>query len=189
MGREISGKNFLGNFARELFRKTTSSILLFTEPRTVPQPFRRIIVLIDSGEQSMAAFRLALSIAEHDSSDILYLISVVSPLEAALDELKCRGSSTLRAEEAQQRLDSLLATATRTGRNTDTRVIESATGNAVSEFAKAVEADLFIVPASNAQADQQSQERLPRYMDWVLQAIPCPLWLARTNEPSLLQLI
>jgi nucleotide-binding universal stress UspA family protein len=177
--REVSGKNFLGTFARELFRNASCSVLLFTHPRTEPRPFQRILVLIDPSPAAAKAFELAMKLAEYEDSESLNFVSIVSPLQAALADLRSSGAAKRNADEIQAQLDNLVEVAARRGRTAEKRVIESATGNAVSDFAKSVEADLLIVPA---QGGRDRKPNLPRYMDWVLQAIPCNVWLMK-EEP------
>jgi len=172
--RESSGQHFLGTMARELLRKSHCSLLLFTQPRAEAQPFREIVVFIDSSDNADTAFRDALALAELENASKLHVVSVLSPLSKALAEAESAGGADRQSAETEARLAELVRSADGSPVTIETRVIASATGVGVSDFTRSIKADLLVVPAR-----QDGLPLLPPYMDWVLQVIPCNLWVVK----------
>jgi nucleotide-binding universal stress UspA family protein len=176
--RERAGRNFLGIVARELLRHAHCSLLLFTQPSIEPRAFGTIVVVTDFSESAAAAFDAALSLAEREHAKMLHVVTVFSPLKAMHKELTGADSAQTQPENAQARLDEFVASAKGSPVTVETRVIESTTGVAVSEFTKSVEANLLVLPA---RTHQDGTPILPAYMDWALQVIPCNVWVVKSS--------
>src|SRR5690606_13816654 len=61
--KEAPLRYYLGAVAHNLVREAPCSLLLFTEPRRTPEPFRRVVVVTDYSEGALVAFVKALRFA------------------------------------------------------------------------------------------------------------------------------
>jgi len=171
--------HFLSGVARSLLRGAPCSLLLFTDPREQPCPFRRIVVLTDFTDSAREALSLALHVAEREQAEVLHVLSVHTPFTAARAQLGSEAGPGRHAHDEEAMLDDFVAFAAESPVPIDTRVIHSTTGMGASDFTKTIEADRLVIPAI---ADGAGSTLLPPYMDWVMQVIPCPLWVVK--EPA-----
>src|SRR5205085_12272785 len=79
-------------------------------------------------------------------------------------------------DEEEATLEKFVLAAGATEVLTEARCIRGNTGFAASDFVKAVEADLLVVPVHKGET---SAERLPNHVAWIADVIPCNLWLIR----------
>jgi nucleotide-binding universal stress UspA family protein len=171
------GPHFLGDVARELLHHLPCSLLLFTQPKEEPQPFRKIVVMTDYTGEAREALRVALHLAECEKVEALHVLSVFTPFTAARAKLGGTPEEPARHEHDEEALlDRFASMAADSPVPIDARVIHSTTGMGASDFTKTIEADLLVVPAA---ADAEGKTLLPAYMDWIKQVIPCNLWVVR----------
>jgi nucleotide-binding universal stress UspA family protein len=166
---EVSGKHFLGKVARGLLQSSPCSLLLFTEPSLEVRRFSRIVMVTDFSRGSRTAFRAALKLAEIDNSECLHAVALRSPFS---EERHAADGDTSSGE---QLLEEFAALGEQSSVPVEPRVIDSNTGLGAADFASAIGADLLVVPTVGG----VGSSLLPPYMDWVLQAIPCDLWLVK----------
>ena len=178
---------YLGSVAHDLVREASGSLLLFTEPRTEPEPIRRIVVVADYSESALIALTKAFRFAEQQAEiEVVHVIRVLSKYGEAM--LLAEG---VRHEEAQEYRTHTLAeekdllrdfvdAAGQTTVPVEAHCIRGETGFAAAQFVREQRADLLVMPST----DQHSHffERLfPSDMEWVLREIPCNLWVAREH--------
>lgn len=168
--------HFLSGVARALLRDAPCSLILFTQPREKPSPFRKIVVVTDFTDTAREALRLALHVAEREQVEALHVLSVHTPFTAARAELGGEAGPARNAHDEEAMLDDFVAFAADSPVPIDSRVIHSTTGMGASDFTKTIEADLLVVPATTA---PDGHTALPPYMDWVMQVIPCTLWIVK----------
>lgn len=170
--------HFLSGVARALLRDAPCSLVLFTDPKETPRPFRKIVIVTDFSKTAHEALRLALHVAEREKSEVLHVLSVFTPFAAAFAKLGSdEGEGPARHQHDEEAmLEEFVSVAEDSPVMVETRVIHSTTGMRASDFATSIEADLLIVPAS---VDAEGRTVLPPYMDWVMQVIPCALWVVR----------
>ncbi len=171
-----TGPHFLSSVARSLLRSVNCSLLLFTEPREDPKPFRKIVFVTDFTDAAREALRTALHIAEREQVESLHVLSVFTPFTAARAKFGSAESPSHHEHDAEGMLDEFASFAAESPVPIETRVIHSTTGMAAADFTKSIEADLLVVPAAT---DPEGQTLLPTYMDWVIQVIPCNLWIVK----------
>lgn len=176
-----TGPHFLSGVARALLRQCPCSLLLVTEPAPEPRPFRRLVMVTDFSESSRRAFRAALALAEKDEAESLHVLSVYTPFSAARADLGTAQGPVRGEEDEETRLEQFVEAGADSPVEIDVRVIHSTTGLGASDFSKTIEADLLVVPAA---ADAQGGTLLPAYMDWVIQVIPCSLWVVKAVGPD-----
>ncbi len=168
---------FLSGVARGLLRSARCSLLLFTKPNEQPQPFRRIVVLTDFTPAAAEALRLALHVAEREKVEALHVLSVFTPFTAARAKLGAEDEGPARHEhDEEDMLAEFVSGAADSPVPIETRVIHTTTGMGASDFTKTIEADLLVVPAETT---PDGETRLPTSMDWVMQVIPCNLWVVK----------
>jgi nucleotide-binding universal stress UspA family protein len=172
-----SEMHFLGGVARELMQKIHCSLLLFTHPEMEEHRFRRVVALTDYTADAKAAFCAALSLAEMDQAEVLYVLALHTPFSRARAALGHEGANARHEDEEEAALEEFVSVGADSPVDIDPRVIHSTTGMGASNFTKNVEADLLVVPAA---AHPESGTLLPTYMDWVMQVIPCNLWVVKS---------
>lgn len=171
---------FLGGVARELLRRLHCSLLLFTHPEISRPVFRRLVAITDFTAEAQEAFRSALHLAELDQAEMLHVLSVLSPFARARATLGGTAASPGRHEEHEEALlEEFVSAGADSPVTIDPRVIHTTTGMGASDFAKNVEADLLVVPAS---AHPEAGTLVPAYLDWVFQIIPCNLWVVKSRK-------
>ena len=171
---------FLGNVARRLLREAPCSVVLFTHPEAEPRPLRRIVFVVNYSDHALVAFKQTVKLAEVESSEFLYAIRVYTTFdEVRASTFVDNGDGTVRPrtfEEEENALEEFVLAAGDTRVPIDARCIRGNTGFAASDFVKAVEADLLVVPVHK---NENSEERLPNHLAWIADVIPCNLWLVR----------
>jgi nucleotide-binding universal stress UspA family protein len=171
---------FLGNVARRLLREAPCSVVLFTHPEAEPRPLRRIVFVVNYSDHALGAFKQTVKLAEVESSECLYAIRVYTTFdEVRASTFVDTGDGAVRPrtfEEEENALEEFVLAAGDTRVPIDARCIRGNTGFAASDFVKAVEADLLVVPVHK---DENSAERLPNHLAWIADVIPCNLWLVR----------
>jgi len=170
----------LGNVARRLLREAPCSVVLFTHPEAEPRPLRRIVFVVNYSDHALVAFKQTVKLAEVESSEFLYAIRVYTTFdEVRASTFVDNGDGTVRPrtfEEEENALEEFVLAAGDTRVPIDARCIRGNTGFAASDFVKAVEADLLVVPVHK---NENSEERLPNHLAWIADVIPCNLWLVR----------
>jgi nucleotide-binding universal stress UspA family protein len=175
---------YLGSVAHNLVREAPCSLLLLTDPRRTPEPFRRIVVVTDYSEGAAVAFAKALRFAVAEGAEVVHVIRVLSEYGEAMllsegvrrERARAYEARTMAEEEAL--LADFVAAAGRHSVPVEPHVVEGRTGFVAAQFARGARADLLVMPS----ADRRSHffERLfPTDMEWVLREIPCNLWVAR----------
>ncbi len=176
---------YLGSVAHDLVREAPCSLLLFTEPRTDPEPMRRIVVVADYSESALITLVKAFRFAEQQAElEMVHVIRVLSKYGEAM--LLSEGVGRERAQEYQthtlaeekELLRDFVDAAGHTTVRVEAHCIRGETGFAAAQFVREQNADLLVMPST----DRRSHffERLfPSDMEWVLREIPCNLWVAR----------
>lgn len=180
--RESAGKHFLGNVARSLIRNAPSSVLLFTQPTVEPQKFKTVVVATDFSDAARHALRSSVTLARIDAVARLIAISVTTPFTEVQSNEATDGAGVSR-QRAAARLEEFARLVPDASIPIETRLIDATTGFAAHEFVQSEGADLLVVPAAREPGQGSG---LPSYMDWVLQVIPCNLWVVKqpTVVPS-----
>ena len=171
---------FLGNVARRLLREANCSVLLFTNPELKPKPLRRIVFVANYSEHAQRGFQQTLALAAKESCERLYAVRVYT----TFDEVRAtmfvdNGDGAPRPrtfDEEEATLEKFVLAAGDNDVPIEARCIRGNTGFAASDFVKAVEADLLVVPVHK---NETSAERLPNHLAWIADVIPCNLWLIR----------
>jgi len=178
--KEAALHPFLGNVARRLLREATCSVLLFTHPALEPKPMKRIVFVANYSEHAESAFKQALQLAEAEGCERLYAVRVYTTFDevrAAMFVDDGNGKPRPRSfEEEEDALEKFVLAAGHTDVPIEARCIRGNTGFAASDFVKAIEADLLVVPVHKSET---SAERLPNHLAWIADVIPCNLWLIR----------
>lgn len=163
--RHSEHRHFLGSVARELMSIAPCDLFLLTHPSETPEPFRTIVVDIDAMAPEDSRFSEIRALAKKCGAEQIILIANQTPFNKALEANS--GQSKL------ERLDLAASLIDGCAPEIETRLIESNTGFATCEFVQGVEADLFVVGTESRAGIQ----RIPHYMDWLIQVIPTNLWL------------
>jgi len=171
---------FLGNVARRLLREANCSVLLFTNPELKPKPLKRIVFVANYSDHAQRAFQQTLKLASAESTERLYAVRVYT----TFDEVRAtmfvdNGDGAPRPrtfDEEDAALEKFVLAAGETDVPIEARCIRGNTGFAASDFVKAVEADLLVIPVHKSET---SAERLPNHLAWIADVIPCNLWLIR----------
>ena len=171
---------FLGNVARRLLREAPCSVVLFTHPEVEPKPLRRIVFVVNYSDHAQRSFKETVKLAEAESTKCLYAIRVYTTFdEVRASTFVDNGDGVPRPrtfDQEEAALEKFVLAAGDTNVPIDARCIRGNTGFAASDFVKAVEADLLVVPVHK---DENSKERLPNHLAWIADVIPCNLWLVR----------
>lgn len=172
------GPHFLSSVARALLRSSPCSLLLLTDPETRPDAFERIVAITDFTDEAHEAFRAALALAEKQGAETLHVLSVYTPFTAARAAFGTEQGPARHEADEEELLERFVRLAGNSPVQIDARVIHSTTGMGASDFTKTIEADLLVVPGSS---DSDGATLLPTYMDWVMQVIPCSVWVVKPS--------
>jgi len=171
---------FLGNVARRLLREASCSVLLFTHPEREPKPMRRIVFVANYSDHAQRAFAQTLRLAKAEECERLYAVRVYTTFDEVRATMFVDNGDgkprPRRFEEEEEALEKFVLAAGDTEVPIEARCIRGNTGFAASDFVKAVEADLLVVPVHKSET---SAERLPNHLAWIADVIPCNLWLIR----------
>jgi hypothetical protein len=179
--KEVVLRPFLGNVARTLVRKSSSSVILFTKPEHEPKPFGRIVFLAEHSEHGRAALLKVLRLAALEKCEKLFVIRVYTTFDEArakartgAPEIGSEGARTLEEEEIA--LEKFIDSAGETEVPIEARCIRGNTGYAALDFIQSIDASLLAVPVDPAAC---RDEGLPPHVAWVTDVIPCNLWVIR----------
>src|SRR5262245_58303126 len=177
--KEIVLHPFLGNVARRLVREANCSVMLFTHPEKKPKPLRRMVFMADRSQQGLVALKTTLMLAEAESCERLYVIGIITAFDEARASIRheATGTATHKPNNGEEdALEEFVLSAGPTEVPIETRFIRGATGLAASDFVRAVEADLLVVPLPKT---RKTVQQLPSNIAWVSDVIPCNLWVIR----------
>lgn len=161
---------FLGTVARQLLRDGQTSLILFTQPAEEPAPLRIMTFVADYSEHGRDALRRALALATQEKTERFYVVRVVT----TFDEARAARDKEARVDE-ESRLEHFVLSVGTIDVPTEVRCLRGNTGFAVADFVHSVNADLLIVPV----AAGKSASGLPPNLEWLLEVIPCNLWIIR----------
>ncbi|MEP7013856.1 MAG: universal stress protein [Verrucomicrobiota bacterium] len=173
--KELVLHQFLGNVARRLVRDANCSVMLFTRPDAEPKPLRQIVFIADYSDHSREALKKTFQLALAEGCECLYVISVVTTFDQARASLQGHGEA--KTDEAEEEaLEKFVLSAGATEVPIDARCIRGNTGFVAADFVQAIKADLLVVPLS---ASADGDRTLPGNTAWILDVIPCNLWVIR----------
>jgi len=169
-GTTIRRRRFLSPTARQLAEHSRCSLLLVAHPRLDAHEFKRIVAITDFSECSRQACEQALWLAEQDSAEFVEIVSIRTPFMKARAELG-HGDARMPAE-VERLLDAFIEGLPPCRRPLKSRIIDAGTGFAACDYAETIGADVLVLPGRNRPGG-----RVPPFADWVLQVVPCSLWI------------
>jgi nucleotide-binding universal stress UspA family protein len=178
--RETLHRNFTGNVARELMRRTVADLFLFVGPSEQPESFDQIyLALPDFSDLSRWVFGRAVEFAEQVAAKTLTVIQVQTPFSEAKE--KALGKDLLPPDE---RLQSWIAERASLNVQFDYHLIRGNTGFTAFEFIQSSEANLLVMPSELA---TDGTPVFAPMLDWIIQVIPKNLWVVRGSQSMVLQ--
>ena len=171
-GSALKRRRFLSLRARQLAERSRCSLLLVAHPRLDAHDFRRIVVITDFSDSARLTCEQALWLAEKDAAELVTVISIHTPFMQARAKFGDRKEVARTREEEELLLEEFVRGLPCCSRPVDWRVIDAGTGFAACDFADAIAADLLVLPGR----DHLGGRVLPM-ADWVLQVVPCSLWI------------
>ena len=169
--KEVVLHPFLGNVARRLLREGRSSVILFTHPAREPEPLRKIVFLVEYSEHGSNGLRRALHLAARENSERVYVVRLIT----TFDEARAKKEGTPAEADEDAKLEHFVLDLGHTDVPIEVRCIRGNTGFAAADFVKSVEADLLVVPLDSA----KNAGQLPPNLEWLMDVIPCNLWVSR----------
>ncbi len=186
--KETGLKYYLGSVARNLVRSADFSLMLLTQPRLEPEPFKRAVLVTDYSENSLISLVKLLRYAEATELDEVHVVRVVSDFGDAIvmseGMLHSQGQKfkTRSLEEEESLLQDFVDSAGETRVNVIPKCLQGHSGYVVSTFARDMDADLLVIP-STGRGSHFFERLFPSDMEWVLREIPCNLWVVRDVPP------
>ncbi len=175
--KEVVLHPFLGNVARRLVREAACSVMLFTEPETEPKPLKRIVFVADYSDHAREALRKTFQLASAEACERLHVIRIITAFDEARASLHAEEGEKIKThDDDESALEKFVLSAGTTEVQIEARCIRGNTGFAASDFVKAVEADLLVVPV---QPSPNGDRSLPSNIAWITDVIPCNLWVIR----------
>jgi nucleotide-binding universal stress UspA family protein len=178
--KEVVLHPFLGNVARRLVREAPCSVMLFTKPAAKPKPLRQIVFVADYSSHGLEAFKKTLSLAAAESSERLYVISIITTFDQARASISSgassKGKDSTAHDEEEEALEQFVLSAGATEVPIEVRCVRGNTGLVASDFVQSVNADLLVVPL---QKNGTPGKPFFGNMAWITDVIPCNLWVIR----------
>jgi nucleotide-binding universal stress UspA family protein len=169
--KEVVLHPFLGNVARRLLRESCNSVILFTHPARKPEPLRKIVFLVEYSEHGSNSLRRALHLAARENSERVYVVRLIT----TFDEARAKQDGIPAEKDEDAKLEQFVLDLGHTDVPIEVRCIRGNTGFAAADFVKSVEADLLVVPLDPA----KNAGQLPPNLEWLMDVIPCNLWVMR----------
>jgi len=167
-------RNFTGDVARELLRRARCDLLLYTEPKENPKPPEGILVVVpDLSEPSRQVLCAALNLAKRSGGHQITILHVQTTFAEAKEKALGVSNGNLSAEET---LQSWVEDQTRPGLELDYHLLRGNTGFTACEFIQSSGTDLMVMPSQMPFSDQRV---FAPALDWIIQVIPCNLWVIR----------
>lgn len=176
--KEVVLHQFLGNVARRLVREARSSVMLFTKPAVKPRALRRIVFVADYSGHGLEALKRTLPFAAAESCERLYVIRIITTFDQARASIRAdaaKGEKPQTKDEEEDALEEFVLSAGATDVPIEARCIRGNTGLAASDFIQSIKADLLVVPLQKKVGGAQ----LPSNIAWIMDVIPCNLWVIR----------
>jgi nucleotide-binding universal stress UspA family protein len=177
--KEVVLHPFLGNVARRLVREAPCSVMLFTKPAAKPKPLRRIVFVADYSSHGLQALKKTLVLAAAESCERLYVIGIITTFDqarAAIGSGASKGKDSSAHDEQEEALEQFVLSAGATEVPIEVRCVRGNTGLVASDFVQSVKADLLVVPLHKS---GEPSKPLPSNIAWIVDVIPCNLWLIR----------
>jgi nucleotide-binding universal stress UspA family protein len=178
--KEVILRPFLGDVARRLVRDATSSVMLFTHPEEGPKPLRKIVFMADYSERGQRALRRTLYLAEREKCERLYVIRVYTSFDEARATRRAKSPETRThartLAEEETALEQFILSIGQSDVPIEARCVRGNTAYAASDFVQSIEADLLAVPLPPPRGPEK---KLPARMAWIVDVIPCNLWVLR----------
>ena len=179
--KEVVLRSFLGNVARRLVREAACSVMLFTTPERPPRPLRKIVFVASNySEHEQHALKKTIYLAAAEACERLYVVRVYTTFDEARASLRDDAGDVAPRprtfEEEEAALEEFILATGHTEVPIEARCIRGNTGFAASDFVQSVAANLLVVPV---RANGDASERLPNNIAWIIDVIPCNLWVIR----------
>ena len=170
--RETVHRNFTGNVARELMRRTSADLFLFVEPREQPGDIRHVFMAVpDFSPLTRSVFHRVAELADRAGVEMLTVVHVQTPFSEAKD--KALGTEVVRPEDS---LALLMSEKSASNLQVDYHLVRGNTGFTAFEFIQASGADLLVMPS---EIQPGGTPAFAPVLDWVIQVIPANLWVVR----------
>ncbi len=177
--KEVVLHPFLGNVARRLVREAPCSVMLFTQPAAKPKPLRQIVFVADYSSHGLEALKKTLSLAAAESSERLYVISIITTFDQARASISSGASKRKDSgahDEEEEALEQFVLSAGATEVPIEVRCVRGNTGLVASDFVQSVNADFLVVPL---QKNGTPGKPFSGNIAWITDVIPCNLWVIR----------
>lgn len=168
--KEVVLHPFLGNVARRLLRDGYGSVMLFTQPAEEPAPFRIMTFVVEYSDHGEMALRRALHLATKERTERFYVIRMIT----TFDEARAAREHEARVDE-EAKLEQFVVGLGQIDVPTEVRCIRGNTGFVVADFVQSMNSDLLVVPIE----PRPQGAHLPAKLEWLLDVIPCNLWVIR----------
>jgi len=180
---------FLSSVARRVARTAPCPTLLLPSPRPSPEPFRRIVAVMDPSTPSLEMLRFVLDLARAENVEILH---VLQELELPALNLALEEGADLDQTEDERRVSTLAARHRLANLLEDCQAdqvpvrVESLAGREGLEairYSRENSADLLVVPAPQREQASVLERLFPHGTDLTLLSLPCAL-LAWRPQPT-----
>ncbi len=173
--KEVVLHPFLGNVARRLLREGQSSIMLFTRPAREPAPLRNIVFVAEYSDHGAQSLRRTLHLAAAEKSERVFVVRLITTFDQARAAREADAEAPAEDFDEEEKLEHFVLELGHTDVPVEVRCIRGNTGFAAADFVKSVDADLLVVPVD----PQKNRGRLPTNLEWLVDVIPCNLWVVR----------
>jgi hypothetical protein len=119
----------------------------------------------------LTSLRRALHLAAREKSQRVYVVRLIT----TFDEARAKHEGTPAETDEEAKLEHFVLDLGHTDVPIEVRFIRGNTGFAAADFVNSVEADLLVVPLDPA----KNAGRLPPNLEWLVDVIPCNLWVIR----------
>jgi nucleotide-binding universal stress UspA family protein len=144
---------YLGTIARKIVRKADCSVLLFTTPSQMPQPFRNIVVNADDSPFVEEAIISACHIGLRDKADWLHVVSelkmygLTMTVSEQYSEEEYENVRQKLVKDELTNVEKILQRIPHEGLKVNIKLVSGKSGFELAKFAQRKHADLLVVGA------------------------------------------
>ena len=184
--RENFWKRYLGSIGRAIPRKAKTSVLLLTNPRIHPEPFKKLVVNGVENPKTQNTISMAVYLAQIEGASVISVLKEVdaSPLSVGYsdgyDKEDQERAKKEWQDEAMANCQALIDSIPHQGIDITTRVVFGHSGHAIANYARTRHADLLVMNSPDRKVGFIDRV-FTHDLEYILEQMPTNVLLVHTR--------